>query len=863
MRSQTCLLLIAAFVLAGLPVCAAGQSADQDKSEVTANTRIMVGERVLIGPASAPEHHGATVFLPVVSIARALGDEASVNPAARTASVRRQNGVAADFSAQTHQVRENGAVILLISSAAEIVFPLDGEQLMLPLEVVAALLDVSIIVEDSGQTIRIHRGAPAGQTVRQGAAHAAWEIYQSDYLANANIYSNSFYHSFTLHSSGRIRDGRFDFLSAFDGSSGQSPLLFRRATFAYDRTNGQRLMVGDFGTGNDLEFLSSMVRGLWVQQPVGDLRVSAFAGRTFSDSLLRTLPVPGIDPLRPAQDANLHFDTNVLGSSVSFSPEPASGGAAATSRMIAAGVMHFNGPQASGDLLTGGMHYSSQRNQFQLDTGVGRFAGLAFASGTAEARRVDGAAALLDVYDLFNLRDNLSLQGRLTHIGADFLSPQSNGFLTPGNLYSGGVSWRPLRWLSTSFNALSRERFTDQQTTHSMTAGVGVSAVGWLPAIVFSHTESQNSGQSPSSFTLLNLTKEFSRWRLFGSFTNIVNPAPLLDLELKPATPLLPSTNVTLGAMLRLADSQSLQVSQSVARGHSFGGSADYLNAAFLKKWLNFGAGMSYSLSNGQLTLAGRALATLSLPHQTVLQINYARTANGTQLMLQLRGLLGSHKHQEIARSASLAELNSFGAFSGRVYQDLNLNGYYDPGIDKPQADVRVHVDGSFFTTTDRNGEFRIDNVKVGSHTVYMELQSVRADLTLLTGSEQTAVLVTGRDTIVDFRLVQTGRLQGMVWLDLNGNGQPDPGEPGLADVRIVTGSGRDTLTDATGEFVLSDLPPGEHVVLIDEKTLPDMQRSATGSVRVTIKPGGETRGTFLPVVRKTLDVTVKRFPGD
>ena len=35
------------------------------------------------------------------------------------------------------------------------------------------------------------------------------------------------------------------------------------------------------------------------------------------------------------------------------------------------------------------------------------------------------------------------------------------------------------------------------------------------------------------------------------------------------------------------------------------------------------------------------------------------------------------------------------------------------------------------------------------------------------------AALTARRDTIVDFRLVQTGRLRGTVWLDLNGNGQP------------------------------------------------------------------------------------------
>jgi len=54
--------------------------------------------------------------------------------------------------------------------------------------------------------------------------------------------------------------------------------------------------------------------------------------------------------------------------------------------------------------------------------------------------------------------------------------------------------------------------------------------------------------------------------------------------------------------------------------------------------------------------------------------------------------------------------------------------------------------------------------------------------------------------------------------------------------VRIVTGSGRDTLTDGQGQFTLGDLPPGEHVILIDEKTLPDNTRSTGGSLRVTVE---------------------------
>jgi hypothetical protein len=78
--------------------------------------------------------------------------------------------------------------------------------------------------------------------------------------------------------------------------------------------------------------------------------------------------------------------------------------------------------------------------------------------------------------------------------------------------------------------------------------------------------------------------------------------------------------------------------------------------------------------------------------------------------------------------------------------------------------------------------------------------------------------------------------------------------------VRVVTGSGRDTLTDANGYFLIGDLPPGEHVVLVDEKTLPDQSRSVRGSLSITVLAGSETSGVVFPVT--PVPAEVKRFPG-
>jgi hypothetical protein len=246
------------------------------------------------------------------------------------------------------------------------------------------------------------------------------------------------------------------------------------------------------------------------------------------------------------------------------------------------------------------------------------------------------------------------------------------------------------------------------------------------------------------------------------------------------------------------------------------------------------------------------------LPRSSTLQFSYLRTQTGTTALLTLHGLFFSSKRAERAINGPLAELNSYGAVHGRVYQDVNLNGRFDPGVDQPQANVRVRVDGSRYVVSDANGNFRIDSVARGEHSVYLDLLSVRADLTLLDNTQQLIRLEPNRDSIVDFRVVRTGRITGVVWLDANENGRLDNGERPLPDVRVVTGSGRDTLTDENGYFIIGDLPPGEHILLLDEKTIPEQTRSVAGSQTVRVVAGNET-ALLVPVA--LLPAQIKKFP--
>jgi hypothetical protein len=207
-----------------------------------------------------------------------------------------------------------------------------------------------------------------------------------------------------------------------------------------------------------------------------------------------------------------------------------------------------------------------------------------------------------------------------------------------------------------------------------------------------------------------------------------------------------------------------------------------------------------------------------------------------------------------------LADLNSYAAVYGRVYQDVNLNGRFDQGIDQPQANARVRVDGTRYVVSDALGNFRIDSVTRGEHAVYLDLLSVRADLTLLDQTLQQITIESTRDVIVDFRVVRTGRITGIVWVDTNENGRLDVSEQPLADVRVVTGSGRDTLTDEKGYFIIGDLPPGEHILLLDEKTIPEQTRSVAGSQTIKVSAGNETSTSF-PIA--PLPDQIKKFPRD
>lgn len=713
--------------------------------------------------------------------------------------------------------------------------------MLVPVEIAAALFDVSIRYDDVRNAVVVTRGQASTAQAAGKDLQTVFDIYQVDYEYGLNRYSGGSMHNLTVTGAGRLGDGRFTFLSNSSGTA-TGGFGFRNGTFNLERPNGQRFVAGDLGTGAELQFLSTYLRGASASVPFGNTTVTAFAGRSHSGVLPLSFEEPiETEPLQtePVTTVRQQFrhDTSVAGAFASTNVSVEGGNRLS----FAAGAMRFSGAGRSGVFAAAGAAFDATRFHVQGDVAYGRFTGQ-----LADGTRFTGTGAAVDLTGTFQVSDKLALQARYANISQRFLSPQS-GLRQPIELKGAGVTWSPAKWFSTSVNASTARRPGDKTQDNKFAAAtVSITPGNSLPSFFIAHTQSQTKQIGSAAFSTFNATKTFSRMRVFLGATRIRTSGRT-------------SLNAQLGANVAINDLNSLEVSQGVGNNRNFNGQLDWRSTRLFGPRVSLTAGIGYNYANGsRFSTFERLSASVVLPRRTSLQVSYYQTNAGPTVLLSLRGSLFRKREAGAYLGAPVSDMNSFGTVSGRVYQDVDQDGRFDPGVDRPQADVKIRVDGNRYVVSDANGMYKFDSVAAGDHKIYLDLLSVRADLTLLGQGAATQALQAGRASVLDFRLVRTGRIAGRVWLDINENGKFDADEQPLADIRVVTASGRDTMTDADGNFTLADLPPGEHVVLLDEKTLPEKVQAGFKPRAVQVLPGSESGAIDLAVIRTPAEI--KRF---
>lgn len=195
------------------------------------------------------------------------------------------------------------------------------------------------------------------------------------------------------------------------------------------------------------------------------------------------------------------------------------------------------------------------------------------------------------------------------------------------------------------------------------------------------------------------------------------------------------------------------------------------------------------------------------------------------------------------------------GELGDRVWLDVNGDGVQDPGepgIVGVHVDVTSTVDAALERTTVADGIWLTQNqptpppywIPAGTYTIAVDTTTLPPLLGLVNTGDpdggfdsrsQVALLENQIRLDQDFGYAGTASVGDRVWLDINGDGVQDAGEPGIPNVTLhITWAGFDgalgtsddvdygtRVTDASGIYSRNQLPAGPVRVTVDATTLP------------------------------------------
>lgn len=185
------------------------------------------------------------------------------------------------------------------------------------------------------------------------------------------------------------------------------------------------------------------------------------------------------------------------------------------------------------------------------------------------------------------------------------------------------------------------------------------------------------------------------------------------------------------------------------------------------------------------------------------------------------------------------------GTIAGAVFEDTNGDGSRDPG-EAGIGGVTIRLSGSVgqrTTTTSGDGSYQFPGTTPGTYSVE---ETDPLGFTSTTPNLRTVSLSSGGSANASFGDQAAGTVGGVVYEDINGNGQQEPGEPGLPGVAVrLTGAAgqRNTVTSGDGVFRFLEVAPGAYSV---EEIDPAGYSSTTPNLRsITIGSGGSASTRF------------------
>jgi hypothetical protein len=199
---------------------------------------------------------------------------------------------------------------------------------------------------------------------------------------------------------------------------------------------------------------------------------------------------------------------------------------------------------------------------------------------------------------------------------------------------------------------------------------------------------------------------------------------------------------------------------------------------------------------------------------------------------------------QTVALERGMVSMADFGVMavaeiSGRVFNDVNMNGVFDNG-DKGAGNALIALGYGPMVQTMNSGHYRFENVKTGEVVLNLDTMTLPSSLLSIQKVKRTFEVEEGKYYKEDFPLYALRTIVGTIFVDKNGNGLFDADEEGAADV-VLRCADSATLTDNQGRYFLKKLPGGVQEVIVDVESIPSgYELSVEPSRTIELLPEGE-----------------------
>ncbi len=162
----------------------------------------------------------------------------------------------------------------------------------------------------------------------------------------------------------------------------------------------------------------------------------------------------------------------------------------------------------------------------------------------------------------------------------------------------------------------------------------------------------------------------------------------------------------------------------------------------------------------------------------------------------------------------------SAGNIEGYVFKDLNSDGLRQRD-EAPVEGVKIYLGKDKFQVTDIFGYYKFKKVKGRKAFITLDASTLPPGFVVTVPIAQEISTAHNRTVVADFGIISRSEISGLVFEDVNGDGQYDRNDKGISGVVLTLEDGSQATTDNTGKYSFPHASAGEHTITLDLQSLP------------------------------------------